>query len=507
MLIVDPRPREVSEPVRTPQKRLDPSWKIGARAAAAFCLLFLIIKICQAALSPPWVDEVFTSWMVGHVPANHLWQAVASGADCEPPTYYLLLKRICDIFGTSLFAMRLPSVAGFLVFQISLFLLLRRRLPAHICAAAMALPCLTQAGECATWARPYAIVAGCFGLAALVWDAQGRRIWHALGIASALGAAMLMHFYSVLLLPLIGAMEILWWNRHRHVQRSPRWERWLGMLAGGLPALMWLPLLAPLRRLHAQYAAAPMYFGSVSLTALGNDLCNMIWTRQMCLITVLLVGFALLLRDRSDATSAHFRDLSIVAAGFLLLPVITFLFAELVTKTLFDRYLFITTGVVSLAAGWTLIQLRASRRACIAVVAAATIMAASVSLRGSVAQDARVQILASANEPIPILVAEGNDFFELIQSAPDNVKPRLAFMSAPSGTVRRDPTLERTAATWKQINPSLPFFSAEAFLRDHPRFYLVCRDSIRGVVTNWLITHDRMRVVQYQDGILLLLKG
>jgi hypothetical protein len=476
----------LTEPAQAEAAAIRTTWAAKAVAVAvpAFVVLYLFVLLGKAAHAPAWVDEVFTRWMVERVPARQLTAAVIAGADCQPPTYYLLLKGICRVFGNcSYFALRLPSVLGFLMFGLATFWLLQRRFPIHLAALGLVLPVLTQAGNCAVWARPYALLAG----------------WRLAGMWAALGGAMLLHFYAVLLVPVLGTMELLWWWRHRRI----RWTHLVVLLLAIVPALIWLPLLAPLHRIGASYSAGPRFFGAVTPWAAASLLVNLVWTPGVIFMASGILLTALFSGAGKQWKPMPVRDLDIIVAGCLVLPLLTYIFAKFVTHILSERYFFESAMIASLGAALLLNRLPIPVRASAGLLGLAMVIFAFGSLEPV---DSRNSLLSEAKRELPIVVANGSDFFELTDAMPKAMRDRLVFMTTPEGVIAPDPSAERIAAVWKPWYPSLRFVQAEDFLRENQEFYLLATGKVEGI-THWILNHGALSMVDYNGSTALFLSS
>jgi hypothetical protein len=84
-------------------------------------------------------------------------------------------------------------------------------------------------------------------------------------------------------------------------------------------------------------------------------------------------------------------------------------------------------------------------------------------------------------------VSEGLQYFELSEAAPDSMKSRLFYVTAPAGVVSPDPTNEHQVERWKAIDPELHVVSPEAFFALNPRFYLLHTTGSTDVLTGWLL--------------------
>lgn len=82
--------------------KISPRWAPGL-----LVLISLATRLPSLNSSPLWYDEIFSA-NLARAPMAAFWAAVRG--DVHPPGYYLLLRPIAFLFGTSEWAMRLPSL-------------------------------------------------------------------------------------------------------------------------------------------------------------------------------------------------------------------------------------------------------------------------------------------------------------------------------------------------------------------------------------------------------------
>ena len=130
----------------------------------------------------------------------------------DPLVYHVLAHAAIKIFGADAFAIRLPSILGYLLMQLCLFLFVRRIATENAATFALAFPALTATLFYSAEGRPYGLLLGLFGLTMLTWQTASRRQSHrtlALVILTlSVGLALNTHYFGVLLLPPLCAAEI-----------------------------------------------------------------------------------------------------------------------------------------------------------------------------------------------------------------------------------------------------------------------------------------------------------
>lgn len=478
-----------------------------------FSLAYFAATFALARHTLPNSDEVFVLWMLRTVPADRLAEAMSAGTDSVPPPYFLLLRPVRALSANDLFAIRLPSIVAFYLFLLSIFVLVKRHAGPAVAACAMTLPCITGAMVAAPLGRPYALVCACFGWALVAWDRAspiGRR--SALLLALLVSAAIAVHFYATLLVVTFAAMEMAWSLRHRRW----RWAHWIAFTAGGATVFVWWSMIASVQQWTSVAARAPDYVARPSLLTLLLSLQQLFLGIRLWLVMLLVSLVALAaavfhalpvvrgtlerVRDRT-AVAASTGDLDLAALGALLLPIITVVFASLVTGVFNTRYFYAT--VVALSIGAALALRRFPYRTATSVALAAVVTALlGLQYRQSAPQrDGRIDFLDATPESLPIAATGRSDFFTLSETAAPAMRERLVFVLTPEGFPVTDP--EFMARAWKRFRPELSVVDGNDWLARSPRFYVFHTGPEGESLMRWLADHARLTLVRQQSGLWL----
>jgi hypothetical protein len=293
-------------------------------AGLLFSVSYFVSFAIDSARYPLTTDEVFVTWTLRAFPGR-LIEALKSGVDSLPPGYYLLLEGVTRVMGLNAFALRLPSIVAFYVFMLAIFWLVRKHVSLPVAVLAMALPCVTGAAFSAVLARPYAMVAACFGIAGVLWtrnSAGPPSLGRAMALAIVLAIAISLHFYAVLLVATLGLAELVRSIRDREIQ----WPNWAALAAAGLSVLLWWPVIGPIYRLTHASIHAPGYYAKPTLGSLFEMLLDLtVGQRSLAaLLALVCVTLGLLrqcqwpsrpVRTRPDAVddSTALSDLDILA--------------------------------------------------------------------------------------------------------------------------------------------------------------------------------------------------
>jgi hypothetical protein len=461
---------------------------------------------------------MFTYHIVSSIPASDIVNALAHGLDSLPPGYYLFLKGVCGVMGTSQLAVRLPSLLAFYGFLISILLLLWKRVDPALAVLATMMPLYTGAADCALSARPYALVSCAFGFTVVVWSKMDERIrlWQSISMAFLLALAIAFHFYSVLLVVTVAIMEILCFLRVRKI----RWSVWIALVAGGGSVFLWWPVIAPIYRwTHANSAAAHYYAKPTIMALLGNttEMVATFWLSTgllalVCgaaLLEVLLPQRAILPGQNYNAQNdkGQYNDdywkLIIIGVAATALPLLTFIFAREVTGVFNTRYFYAAVlGFAVLGAHYLrrLPNVGTISFILIGVMSGVLSRQAYVGTRvgnlpNSGANNSKVSLAIHAPGDLPIVVPDGSDFFELMEYAPATLRQRLVYVDLPVGLTQPDPEPQVMVHAWKPYRSDMNVLSAEEFFGSNRRFYVLFTGYAREGLSAWLFQHYVFRVV------------
>jgi len=181
--------------------------------AVAFLILTAAIALLVSHYRLMWIDEylvlntdsVSSVGQLLHV--QRVWPI-----SLDPIGYHLLAHFAIRIFGPGEFAIRLPSLLGFLLMQACLFLFVRRIASKRAALFAMVFPSLLYAQYFAVDGRPYGLQLGLYSLVLLCWQTAARRESHRalvlIVLALALGLTLNTHYFATLLLVPLYAAEL-----------------------------------------------------------------------------------------------------------------------------------------------------------------------------------------------------------------------------------------------------------------------------------------------------------
>ncbi len=303
---------------------------------------FYFTDVClRASEKYLWFDEIYTLYQ-SRLSLHGLWHALHAGFDFNPPLVYLLTKASDAPYGEGLIATRLPEMLGFWIFCVCLFRFVSKRAGPLAGFSAMVLPMLTGAFYYAYDARPPGLVLGFCGLALVAWQRslESRRQNTFLGLFSlALFAACMTHCYAVTVAAPFGMAELVKSARIRRTE----YRRWAALVVPVLlAALAYLPLLHAYRKTEG--GTVWLDFSPLRLGQIGTFYGFLL---TPCILFVLLIVALLAIRQTSLRLSSRFVECEItepvllemvLAAGFLILPVVGLILALSLHSPFYDRY-------------------------------------------------------------------------------------------------------------------------------------------------------------------------
>ncbi|MGB6975208.1 MAG: glycosyltransferase family 39 protein [Terracidiphilus sp.] len=481
--------------------------------SAVFGLCYVVSSVHAAIKNPLWMDEVLTVWLMRMPSVRQMYAAVLRGAQSTTPVYPALLHWYSKVAGQSHLALRLPSLFAVLATALIVFIILRRHLgraPA-LFASCLLLESLSPFG---IQVRPYALVTVCFASALLCWDNYNLRPSRkqAILIGFLLAAAVILHFYAVLLVPAFGLMECL---RMIHTRRF-RLELWFALFLAGASIFVWLPLIRATSHLVGldiaesyAYGAMPTWSLLVSTYAYlfqgwGNlHLIGGLGMNGLILLFMLAVlPFGKLAEKRwgevrlgnvgaVGSQEARVDDFWALVLGSLLAPILIFLFAMLVTKSFNLRYVLV--GAIGASA--LLAEVLGSFAAFDKILPAGLLAAAIFTTIWGVPSMKyfhNAPLYNAMPGSAPIVEADGSQFFQLEESAPSAFRSRLEYLVVPANVPVADAMNQHVIQRWKLVNPALPVEDMSRFLAGNGRFYVLDQHTTDDTPAAYLLAQHKI---------------
>jgi hypothetical protein len=429
-----------------------------------------------------WNDELFTYYIGALNTFPRIWSALLTAVDQNPPLFYWFTHRVTEATGQNLIGLRLPAMLGFWLAAVCMIAFVSRHLPTVYGLLAALILLVSRAYWYAYEARPYGLVLGLAAVALLCWQrADGpRTLWRPVGLALALGLAVSMHYYSVLLfVPLATAEACRSW-----VNKRLNWPVWLAFAAAASCLLLYLPLIRSARSYSGTFWAKPrldsligfvIFFVNPALLALiGAALLWVVFANKKTVRTL------------AEAPGRWgFPAYELVAAlGMLFIVPLAIAIGKLVTGAYTHRYA--VSGVLGLSflLVWMLASAFQARSAPANVLAVLFSCAFLIRMVPGVGEtngisgydhSGVIRVLEQGvPNDLPIAVADPLLFFELFHQSPPKIRSRLFYVAEPKIAIRRvgTDTMERTFIDVRTI-ASLQVKTLASVINSREKFLII----------------------------------
>jgi hypothetical protein len=399
-------------------------------------LLYLVGAALRANGKELWYDEIITFVAASAPDAAGTWKT-AQAIDASPPLPHLMMHFARVWFGSGQLALRIPFLVCFWIFCLCLFRFTLCRLGFFYALAAMLMPVVTDVYTFSVEARAYLPELGFCGLALIAWQAAAegrRRIFNVALLAASLAAAILCHYYAVLIFLPLAAGEAFRNYRGRRVD----WLIW-GALAAGATPLVWraASIAGAVKDLTHTWTpphpAQVMEFWQTRLTPAATFL----------VLFLALLALMLLSKTEEPAEPPEQSALAPheIVAGlvFLAIPVIAVAGSMLVTHIFTERYALPGFTGFAILAPAVLSRLTGGRSIpaffLVNVLVLAMLLAAVANPRPT-NPFSREPILSAALEEGPVVVDDGHLFLQMWYYAPAELRARMVFLVDYQAAVR-----------------------------------------------------------------------
>jgi len=284
-----------------------------------------------------WTDSVSSIGEIVHI--ERTWPLYA-----DPLAYHLMAHAAIRLFGAGAFAIRIPSLLGFLLMQICLFFFVRRIAGERAGVAALALPAISGWLFYSQEGRSYGLLLGLFGLAIVSWQTATRyetkRAFALIVLAVAIALALNTHYFGVLLLIPLTAAEFFRIFERRRLDLPV-----LASIGAGSAGILFV---VPFMRAAMEFRANHLRHGNVRLQTVGSAFVNLLTCvpqeerTEAILLAIIAIsalavlwGFLRLLRARAIQLPACEAVLLIALCA---LPFFGYLLASLTSHTFEPRF-------------------------------------------------------------------------------------------------------------------------------------------------------------------------
>ena len=448
-------------------------------AWAVFTVLYAIPTVYLARLKLFWDDEFFTLYLSRTPTWQDLLQALATGADQHPPSFYYLTHLTTTVFGSGHVTVRLPAILGFWLLCICLYEIVRDLATPEWAVVAMFFPLSTEFYYYASEARGYGLVCGFSALAMLSWmrsTADRRRAAYIPLLAVSIAAGVASHYYAVLVVVALALGELV---RTRYTKKID-WPIWIAFACACLPILAFLRTIRSARGYSSHFWAIPVWSDAIAF-----------YPRQFGLGAFAVLGTLAIalsfrvIRERQVDKWATWRKppwspwQGVAVCAFAALPVPTMLLAKFVTHGFTPRYcIFAIVGVTVLL--FYFISRFALRRstAAIGIVACVLIFLLQVRQLNSNEKASREELdedvtALSSLPAAPIVIMEVSVAHRLSYYAPRRLASRLVYVADVNSSISylRQDTVDRGLLDLRFWFP-VDIVRADSFLSDNPQFYV-----------------------------------
>ena len=286
----------------------------------------------------------------------------------DPPAYHLLSHLSMNFVGRNAIALRLPALAGFLLFQLCLFFFVRRLAGDRAAVIAMAIPLLTSSFRYSVEGRPYGLLLGLYALSLLCWqiaalddDIRRSRLLPLAGLTLSIALAITSHYFGVLILIHVSLGELA-----RIISRKRLDFGVLAALVLGLASVgLILPFQEALMVYRHHYYIAGVNIHDISQGYRELFLRYTTWPMPLQkLAAAIMVVLALTLavagykRFKRRAASEHAYTW-VALSAMALLPFFGYLFGRFVAHTMEVRY--VIAALIAFAATFAIVLERKAR--------------------------------------------------------------------------------------------------------------------------------------------------
>jgi hypothetical protein len=280
----------------------------------------------------------------------------------DPLVYHSLAHGATRVLGVTAFALRLPSLLGYLLMQLCLFAFVRRATMRHGSGAgragllAAALPALTATLFYSAEARPYGLLLGLYALTLLCYQAATRnldegspRTLALVGLCMSIALALNTHYFAVLLLIPVCAAELARMLQRRRIDGPVVSAIVLGM-AGIVLSLPFQKAIKAFRLHyynagHLSLRAVTQAYRSLLVDYTDTSLSTQHYLAMLFVVVAVIFLAALVLQWHTFHLPAG-EAIFLLALGAL--PLFGFLLARFVTHSYEVRY--VIGAMVAIAA-------------------------------------------------------------------------------------------------------------------------------------------------------------
>jgi hypothetical protein len=295
---------------------------------AVFTAVYLPVTIWLAAHKLFWDDEFFTLYIsAGKWPA--ILDALRTGADQHPPSFYFLTHLITSLLGATHVTVRATSILGFWLMSVCLYALGRKYLAPAWSVVLLLLPCATGPYYWyASDARGYSLMSGFAAAALLCWVKATLGEMRPITIPAlfiSLAGCVACHYYGIFVVGPLALGEAVRCAQTRKLD----FPLWAALSGAFLPPLLFLDLIKTATGYSKHFWAKPRWLAVFSA-----------YPHDAFIVFALLVGAAFAFSKLRSSVPPRPVTLPFATAiiSLALLPSAILVVARVVTHTYHDRY-------------------------------------------------------------------------------------------------------------------------------------------------------------------------
>lgn len=401
-----------------------------------FSLLYFPAVLTSAFTKELWFDELVSVYVDRLPDLGSVWRALADSADAMPPLFHIATRASHAAISDEATAARLPGAIGYWVACLAAWIFLRRRMSAAYAWCAVAVMLLPGPFYFATEGRAYGMVLGFSGLMLLCWQrciGPERRPWHPLGLAVFLCCAVSSHYFAVFLTMPLSLAESYRMGSSYGGRKRCDWPVLAAIGSAFIPVVFHLPLIRAADIYRADMLVAPKLID-------GFRFYSDIVSGVGLALVAALVSAAVMTWWKPEETHAAepdglFAVETVMAIGFLLIPLAVLASSLLVTGMFYPRYALTAMFGLMLAASELLRRLCPGRRAVAGTFSAVLLLVAGaqrgLDISSKWKQLPTVEEMAETARLTngPVVVEEAFDYIRAFYYAPPELASRLWYVS------------------------------------------------------------------------------
>jgi hypothetical protein len=286
-----------------------------------------------------WYDELLTFHVSSIQPFSLLWKALQAGADGMPPGYYVIVQLARMLPGDPHVTLRLPSIFGYILTLLGVYLFTRKRLPELAGLIAVVLITLSPFRAYALEARSYSLLVGFLAISAVLWQRIDEKRFMIPLFALFLTLAVSCHYLAVVTISCFGIAELTWTILSRRI----RWGVWAACVLATTPFFLSLPILLHYRDVFGEnFWSRPIWYTAVETYKSYYLVDGIRPTLVLIFFFGIMVCDSLLRMFRKPRKTSHECDFSppeiTLVGSFLFYPALLVLLTKLFGSGYTSRY-------------------------------------------------------------------------------------------------------------------------------------------------------------------------